>query len=124
MLFVAHGSRSYRHAVESRRLVLDICDRVGAVCELAYMEKLHPTINEALENLAKYGCDKVYVVPMFITMGSHVSRDILEQLGAGDSTRLVREINGRAVELVYVWPFIPYEKLVEVVSERLRELLG
>ena len=125
LLFVAHGSRSYRHAVESRRLAEEICDKLGAVCELAFMEKLHPTIGEALENLARFGCERVYVVPMFITLGSHAGRDIPEQIGGLKSGEpVVREVGGRALELVYVWPFIPMEKVVEAAVERLRTLFS
>lgn len=125
LLFVAHGSRSFRHRWESAKIVGEICEGLDVACELAYMERLHPTVKEGLENLAAFGCEVVEVLPMFLTWGAHASRDIPALLGVAEANKYYEvEVSGAKMKVRYIWPFIDAGGVVELARRRVAELLG
>ncbi len=76
VVLVAHGSRSDAWAAPFRKLETAI----QAACEpvpvtLAFMELCEPRLEAVLEN-ADSNIREVHVVPLFMSSGGHVDRDI------------------------------------------------
>ncbi len=81
IILFAHGSRDPAWAEPLRRMqaairALDPTVRV----ELAFLERLRPTLDEAVDALADAG--EIVIVPAFIAAGSHLQRDLPQQAAA------------------------------------------
>jgi sirohydrochlorin cobaltochelatase len=48
----------------------------GLQVELAFLELMHPTLAEAIDDVITCGAKRVVVVPMFIAQGGHVKSDV------------------------------------------------
>ena len=44
----------------------------------AYLQLAKPDLGQSLERLAKAGCRRIIIIPFFLFVGNHVSRDIPE----------------------------------------------
>jgi sirohydrochlorin cobaltochelatase len=90
LLLFAHGARDPNWALP----FIDVARRIraarpGLAVALAYLEFMAPSLPEAGEQLARQGCDRVDVVPLFLGAGGHVRKDLpalLEQLAARHPT--------------------------------------
>lgn len=74
LILFAHGSRDAQWAqpFEALRAALaPHCD-----VELAYLELMAPTLEEAVARLAARGARRVRVVPVFLGQGAHLKRDL------------------------------------------------
>jgi sirohydrochlorin cobaltochelatase len=81
IILFAHGARDPAWAEPLRQLqaairVLEPTARV----ELAFLELMRPTLNEAVDALADVG--EIVIVPAFIAAGAHVKRDLPQQAAA------------------------------------------
>jgi sirohydrochlorin cobaltochelatase len=81
IILFAHGARDPAWAEPLRRmqaaiLALDPTARV----ELAFLELMRPTLDEAVDALAEIG--DIVIVPAFIAAGSHLKRDLPQQAAA------------------------------------------
>jgi sirohydrochlorin cobaltochelatase len=77
LLLFAHGARDANWA----RPFDAVAERVrGArpalAVELAYLEFMPPTLEDAAERLVAAGCTSVSVLPLFLGAGGHVRRDL------------------------------------------------
>ncbi|WKB52943.1 sirohydrochlorin chelatase [Eleftheria terrae] len=77
ILLFAHGARDPHwaqpfEAVAARLRTL----APGAVVELAFLEFMAPTLEEAGSRLVTAGCTQVSVVPLFLGAGGHVRKDL------------------------------------------------
>ncbi len=77
IVLFAHGSRDPNWA----RPFEEIRERVRASrpecpIELAYLEFLSPTLEEAIGALAREGAPAITVFPLFMAEGGHLKRDI------------------------------------------------
>ncbi len=75
IILFAHGARDPAWAEPLRRmreaiLALD----PGARVELAFLELMRPTLDEAVAALADAG--EIVIVPAFVAAGSHLKRDL------------------------------------------------
>ncbi len=84
LVLFAHGARDPDWAKpfeELRRSVNTLSP--GVTAELAYLDLMHPTLDEAVTGLAARGITHVTVVPVFFGQGGHLKRDlpaIVEQI--------------------------------------------
>lgn len=83
LILFGHGSRDPEWA----RPLREVAARVAAgdaapQVELAFLEFLEPTLEQACDRLAAAGVTRIAVLPMFIAQSGHVRRDLPAQLEA------------------------------------------
>ncbi|MDY0057001.1 MAG: CbiX/SirB N-terminal domain-containing protein [Methyloversatilis sp.] len=83
LILFGHGSRDPEWA----RPLREVAARVAAgdaapLVELAFLEFLEPTLEQACDRLAAAGVTRIAVLPMFIAQSGHVRRDLPAQLDA------------------------------------------
>lgn len=84
IILFAHGARDPAWAEPLRRMqaAIGALDPVARV-ELAFLEIMRPTLDEAVNALAEVAeIGEIVVVPAFIAAGSHLKRDLPQQVAA------------------------------------------
>jgi len=113
VILLGHGSQADGGNValmDVARLIMDI----GGVKVIpAYLQFCEPSLPTAFNQAVGEGAGKVVVVPYFLYMGNHVSRDIPEELD-----RLKAAHPG--VEVVLTGHLDAHPKLAEIVLERIK----
>jgi sirohydrochlorin cobaltochelatase len=84
IVLFAHGSREPEWARPFERIAARL--RTEFLVELAYLERMKPTLDEAVALLASKGARRVRIVPVFLGAGGHVRED-LPKLAAGARAR-------------------------------------
>jgi len=112
----AHGSR-----VESaNQAVRDIAARMAASCgdvvEAAFLELGQPDLAGATADLVARGATRIVVIPYFLTLGTHMQRD-LPRL-AQDAARQNRDI-----EMQVTSPLDGHPALLEALLDRASDAL-
>ena len=84
LILFAHGSRDARWAAPFEAVAQSLrAQRPRVQLQLAYLEQMSPSLDEAAAALAAAGCERVDVLPMFLGTGGHLRRDLppmIEQL--------------------------------------------
>lgn len=76
-VLVAHGARDARWADPLRALREDLATRLSPrPIALAFLELLPPTVEDAVAALHAAGARTILVVPVFLSGGGHVARDV------------------------------------------------
>ena len=74
IILFAHGSREpeWAQPLES------IADQLSGqfIVELAYLERMKPTLDEAVNSTVAKGARRVRIVPVFIGVGGHLKEDL------------------------------------------------
>jgi len=77
MLLFAHGARDPAWARPFEEVARRIAaQRPQMPLALAFLEFMHPGLEEAAHGLVAEGCTRVHIVPMFLGAGGHVRKDI------------------------------------------------
>ncbi|HET7731529.1 MAG TPA: CbiX/SirB N-terminal domain-containing protein [Usitatibacter sp.] len=81
IVLFAHGARDPEWALPFRA----IRDRVRAQrpeypIEVAFLEAMSPTLEEAIDSLARAGASCVTVFPLFMAQGGHLKQDLPRML--------------------------------------------
>jgi len=113
----AHGSR-----IESaNQAVRDVVSKMAAsgdhVVEAAFLELGQPDLTGATQLLIARGAQRIIVIPYFLTLGTHMQRD-LPRLA-----RAASEANG-GVEVQLTSPLDGHPALIEALLDRARAALG
>lgn len=74
LILFAHGSRDPQWAAPFAALRAALAARYDV--ELAYLELMAPTLDEAVARLAARGALRIRVVPVFLGQGAHLKRDL------------------------------------------------
>jgi sirohydrochlorin cobaltochelatase len=74
IVLFAHGSREAEWARPFERIAARL--RREFLVELAYLERMKPTLEEAVASLASMGARRVRIVPVFLGEGGHVREDL------------------------------------------------
>jgi sirohydrochlorin cobaltochelatase len=74
IVLFAHGSREPEWARPFERIAARL--RSEFLVELAYLERMKPTLEEAVALLASKGARRVRIVPLFLGEGGHVREDL------------------------------------------------
>jgi sirohydrochlorin cobaltochelatase len=74
IVLFAHGSREPEWARPFERIAARL--RTQFLVELAYLERMKPTLEEAVASLASMGAKRVRIVPVFLGEGGHVREDL------------------------------------------------
>jgi sirohydrochlorin cobaltochelatase len=83
IILLAHGARDARWGEPFQR----VADRVRAAApdlavELAYLDYLPPSLEEAVQRLAERGARSISVVPLFFGRGGHLREDVPRKVEA------------------------------------------
>jgi sirohydrochlorin ferrochelatase len=112
----AHGSR-----IESaNQAVRDVASKMAAsgqhVVEPAFLELGQPDLNGATARLIARGAKRIVVIPYFLTLGTHMQRDL---------PRLARDASQAhgGIELQITSPLDGHPALVQALLDRASEAL-
>jgi sirohydrochlorin ferrochelatase len=118
IVIFAHGSR-IESANEAVRAVAAEMAREGGfeLVEAAFLDLAPPDLGEAIRRLVSQGASRVLVIPYFLTLGTHLQRDL---------PRIVSEAAGghRDVEILVTAPLDGHQTLSQILVDRAREVLG
>lgn len=79
VVVLGHGSRLEKANELIPRIIRDLKQTLGlSKIYPAYLQLAHPELGESLERLAKAGVGRIIIIPFFLFVGNHVSRDIPE----------------------------------------------
>jgi sirohydrochlorin cobaltochelatase len=77
LILFAHGSRDPVWLETFRRLARELSSELGHDrIALAFMEFAGPTLGDALAEASDEGAHQIKLLPLFLSAGGHVSRDI------------------------------------------------
>ena len=83
LVLLAHGARDPAWATPFEQVAARVrASAPGAHARLAFLELMTPGLDEVAEELARLGCTRIDIVPVFLGMGGHVRRDVPAQLDA------------------------------------------
>ena len=76
LILFAHGSRDRDWARPFQQLAETLGKKLDRPVELAYLEFMEPTLDQAIAALARKGVDAIRVVPVFLGQGGHLKEDL------------------------------------------------
>jgi sirohydrochlorin cobaltochelatase len=77
VVLLAHGAQDERWAEPFGRIASKVrAAAPGLLVELAYLEHLEPSLEQATRRLAKLGATAIRVVPLFLGRGGHLRVDV------------------------------------------------
>jgi precorrin-8X/cobalt-precorrin-8 methylmutase len=121
ILLIGHGSpKKDANTIESIAAMLHrtIHPGCGDDCiQVAYLQFVKPDIAGGIRKCVERGAKRVIVHPYFLYAGMHVTKDIPGMIK--DAEALYQD-----VEFVYTEPLGIHEKLVQVVTERIKSAKG
>jgi sirohydrochlorin cobaltochelatase len=82
-VLLAHGSRDARWRQPFEELQRRLAGQQHV--ELSYLQSCPPTIEEALRRCREQGAEEAVVVPLFMSGGGHLLRDVPERVAAAAS---------------------------------------
>jgi sirohydrochlorin cobaltochelatase len=74
IVLFAHGSREPQWARPFERIAEQLA--ASHLVELAYLERMAPTLEEAVTSLVAKGAKRIRIVPVFLGVGGHVREDL------------------------------------------------
>jgi sirohydrochlorin cobaltochelatase len=75
VILFAHGAREPEWALPFEN-IRDRLRVAGLTVELAFLEIMSPSLEEAAARLAGKGAETVTIVPLFLAQGGHLKRDL------------------------------------------------
>ncbi|HRP96770.1 MAG TPA: CbiX/SirB N-terminal domain-containing protein [Rhodocyclaceae bacterium] len=77
VILFGHGARDPEWANPMRRARACLLEDSPALqVELAFLEFIEPTLDEAIDRLVAGGANRITVIPMFLAQGGHLKRDL------------------------------------------------
>ena len=118
IVIFAHGS-TVEEANQAVYAVAGSMAQAGgySLVEVAFLDCAPPDLAEAVRRLAERGAGRVLVIPYFLTLGTHLQRDL---------PQIVEEIARvhQGVEIRVARPLDEHPHLVEILQDRAAEGLG
>jgi len=74
LVLFAHGSREPEWATPFERIAQQLS--TSYLVELAYLERMKPTLDEAVASVVKRGAKRIRIVPLFLGAGGHIKEDL------------------------------------------------
>ena len=77
IVLFAHGARDSQWAEPFRKMQSMVRDKKpGVPVELAFLELMQPSLDEAIADLAARGIKNISVIPLFMAQGGHLKQDL------------------------------------------------
>ena len=77
IVLFAHGARDPEWALPFRKIQRALETRsTGTPIELAFLELMSPSLNQAVEKLAAHAVERITLVPLFMAQGGHLKHDL------------------------------------------------
>jgi sirohydrochlorin cobaltochelatase len=81
IVLFAHGARDAQWAEPFRKMQSMVRKKIpGVPVELAFLELMQPTLDEAIADLATRGIKNISVIPLFMAQGGHLKEDLPRKL--------------------------------------------
>ena len=74
VVLFAHGSREPEWAQPFERIASRLS--TSFIVELAYLERMRPTLEEAVSAVVNKGAKRIRIVPLFLGAGGHARNDL------------------------------------------------
>jgi sirohydrochlorin cobaltochelatase len=74
IILFAHGSREPEWAQPLESIAHELAGQF--IVELAYLERMKPTLDEAVDSAVAKGARRVRIVPVFLGVGGHLKKDL------------------------------------------------
>ena len=74
IILFGHGSREPEWAQPLESIARELSGQF--VVELAYLERMKPTLDEAVDSAVAKGARRVRIVPVFLGVGGHLKTDL------------------------------------------------
>jgi sirohydrochlorin ferrochelatase len=78
IILFAHGSAIAPANEAVDRVAQELARRAGCRAIAAFLEKAQPDLAAAIAQVAGAGAIRVIIIPYFLTMGTHISKDLPE----------------------------------------------
>lgn len=109
-----HGSRVESANESVRAAAVTMAQNGGHVVEAAFLELGEPDVSGAVAKLIARGARRIVVIPYFLTMGTHLQRDL---------PRIVEDASQRhgGIEIAVSAPLEGHPALIEALLDRAGE---
>lgn len=74
IILFAHGSREPEWAQPLESIAQQLSGQF--IVEMAYLERMAPTLDEAVDSVVAKGARRVRIVPVFLGVGGHLKKDL------------------------------------------------
>ncbi|WP_298293033.1 CbiX/SirB N-terminal domain-containing protein [Thiomonas sp.] len=79
LILLAHGSRHAEWAEPFRAVLARLREKQPSLdAHLAFLERMAPSLDEAIDAAAAAGCSAVRIVPLLLGSGAHVREDVAQ----------------------------------------------
>lgn len=110
IILFAHGARDPAWAEPILRIRAMVAERrPDARVEAAFLERLQPSLAEAVDHAAGVGADRIVVYPLFMAPSGHLRREVPELL------REIREAHP-AIEITLAPPMGEVASILEAIA--------
>jgi sirohydrochlorin cobaltochelatase len=83
IILFGHGARNPDWAQPFHRIRASMeRQQPGVLIELGFLELMRPTLDEAIDCLARQGATEITIVPIFMAAGSHIKKDLPLMVGS------------------------------------------
>jgi len=76
IVLFAHGSREREWARPFEALARAVSQKTNAQVQLAFLEQMQPSLDDAIAALASKAVASIRIVPVFLGRGGHISDDL------------------------------------------------
>ncbi len=122
LILVGHGSKLPHNRENLEELAGILLNRKKFnVVQIAFMVRDTPTVNEAVDLVAKKGVSKIVLVPVFLAPGVHTTEDIPGLIGVKEKEP---RLKAKGIELVYGEPLGSDERIADILEEKAQKALG
>jgi len=90
IILFGHGSREPEWAQPLQSIAHELSGQF--VVELAYLERMKPTLDEAVDSVVAKGAGRVRIVPVFLGVGGHLKTDLPRLVAAARARHAGLEI--------------------------------
>ena len=117
IILFAHGSAVGPANAAVERVAQELSRRAGCPAHAAFLEKAQPDLAAAIAQAAGAGAIRVIIIPYFLTMGMHISKDLPE---------LARQQQERfpGLQVLIASPMEGHPLLLELLVDRMRSALA
>ena len=115
VVVLGHGSRRKEANELIPRIIRDLKQTLGLPkIYPAYLQLAKPDLGQSLEKLAKAGCRRIIIIPFFLFVGNHVSRDIPEIIE--QEKKKYPDVN-----FIYTENLGEDSRIADIVADKIRE---